>query len=107
MKHFNCLALLFISIGISFGTGDAVAGDAEAGKSKAVTCFACHGENGVGIAETYPNLAGQKQGYLVSSVKAYKDGSRTGGLAVLMAPMVSALSDEDISDIAAYYSGLE
>ena len=83
------------------------AADADAGKAKAATCFACHGENGVGIADTYPNLAGQKEGYLVSALKAYKDGQRTGGLAALMVPMVGSLSDADIADIAAYYSGLE
>ncbi len=82
------------------------AGDAAAGKTKAASCFACHGADGIGISETYPNLAGQKQGYLVSSIKAYKDGQRNGGLAVLMPPMVAALSDEDIADIAAYYSSL-
>ena len=82
------------------------AADAEAGKTKAATCFACHGENGIGISGTYPNLAGQKEAYLISSIKAYKDGQRSGGLAVLMVPMVSALSDADIADIAAYYSEL-
>jgi len=99
MKNFYIALLLLLPI-------TANAGDAGAGKTKAATCFACHGANGVGIAETYPNLAGQKEGYLVSSIKAYKDGQRTGGLAVLMTPMVATLSDEDIADIAAYYSSL-
>ena len=99
MKNLCIALLLLLPINVN-------AGDAAAGKSKAATCVACHGADGIGIAETYPNLAGQKEGYIVSSIKAYKDGQRTGGLAVLMPPMVAALSDEDIADIAAYYSSL-
>ena len=82
------------------------AADAEAGKGKIATCIACHGANGISIADIYPNLAGQKEAYLVSSIKAYKDGTRSGGMTAMMAPMVGALSDEDIADIAAYFAGL-
>ena len=103
MKKSITLAILALT---STLTLNSFAADADAGKTKAATCFACHGANGVGIADTYPNLAGQKETYLASSIKAYKDGQRTGGLAVLMVPMVSTLSDSDIADIAAYYSGL-
>ncbi|MFK7730854.1 MAG: cytochrome c [Pseudomonadales bacterium] len=84
----------------------AVAGDPAAGKAKAGTCFTCHGADGIGIVDMYPNLAGQKETYLVSSIKAYKDGSRTGGMASLMTPMVGGLSDADIADIAAFYASL-
>ena len=41
------------------------AGDADAGKTKAATCAACHGANGIGIADNYPNLAGQHADYIV------------------------------------------
>ena len=82
------------------------AGDAAAGKAKAAVCSACHGVNGVGIAEIFPNLAGQKAGYLESSIKAYRDGQRTSGNSAQMQPMVAALSDQDAADLAAYYSGL-
>ena len=104
MKHFIHFTLLFLSLGMSLSSA---ASDAQTGKSKAGTCFACHGENGIGIADIYPNLAGQKQAYLISSIKAYKDGSRSGGMSMVMAPMVSTLSEEDMADIAAYYSSLE
>ena len=84
----------------------AQAGDAAAGKAKAAVCSSCHGVNGISIAGMFPNLAGQKEAYLVSAMKAYRDGGRTGGTAAQMTPMVAALSDEDIADLAAYYSGL-
>ncbi len=51
-------------------------GDAAAGKAKAASCNACHGANGISAIPTYPNLAGQKEAYLVKQMKAFKDKSR-------------------------------
>ncbi|MBA5761364.1 cytochrome c [Vibrio sp. 404] len=84
-------------------SGYAIAGDSEAGKAKAVTCTACHGANGISPTELYPNLAGQKKGYLVKQIKAFKDGSRKDPT---MNAMVAALTDQDIEDISAFYSKL-
>ena len=50
----------------------AFAGDAAAGKAKAAMCAACHGANGISIAPMYPNLAGQKEAYLVKQLKDFK-----------------------------------
>lgn len=83
------------------------AGDAEAGADKIGTCVACHGIDGQGLSPIYPNLTGQSATYLESSLKAYRDGQRGGGNAMLMTPMAQGLSDEDIADIAAYYSSQE
>ena len=83
------------------------AGDAAAGEGKIGTCVACHGTDGMAIAPIYPNLAGQSATYLESSLKAYRAGERGGGMSAMMAPMAQGLSDEDIADIAAYYSSLE
>lgn len=82
----------------------ASAGDAAAGKSKSALCAACHGAAGVSAADIWPNLAGQKQGYLVKQIKAFRDGSRKDPS---MQPMVANLSDEDIDNLAAYYSSLK
>ena len=81
----------------------AEAGDAAAGAKKTTTCIACHGKDGISIAPTYPNLACQKEQYLIKSIKAYKSGERNDPM---MKPMVAALSDADIENIAAYYSTL-
>jgi cytochrome c553 len=81
----------------------AAAGDAAAGAKKATTCIACHGKDGVSIAPTYPNLACQKDQYLVKSIQAYKSGARNDPM---MKPMVASLSDSDIENIAAYFSTL-
>lgn len=81
----------------------AQAGDAAAGKAKAMTCAACHGPTGISPNDIWPNLAGQKEGYLVKQIKAFRDGERNDPM---MAPMVKSLSDEDIANLAAYYSSL-
>lgn len=83
------------------------AGDAAAGKAKAGICAACHGPAGVSMVPMYPNLAGQKEVYLVNALKAYKSGTRTGGMAAVMAPQAKALSDADINNLAAYFAGLK
>ena len=81
----------------------AIAGDAAAGKEKSGPCVACHGEDGIGTQGNYPNLKGQQEEYLVQSTKAYKDGTRSNDM---MKMFVMNLSDEDIADLAAYYSKL-
>jgi cytochrome c553 len=82
----------------------AIAGDAAAGKAKAASCNACHGANGISAIPTYPNLAGQKEAYLAKQMKAFKDGTRTDPT---MNAMAKPLSDADIANLAAHYSGLK
>lgn len=82
------------------------AGDAAAGKAKSAVCAACHGASGVSAIPTYPNLAGQKKGYLVSSMKAYKAKQRSGGMAAVIQAQAAGLSDADIENLAEYYSTL-
>ena len=79
------------------------AGDAAAGKVKAAACAACDGAEGVSAMDIWPNLAGQKAGYLVKQMKAFRDGGRKDPM---MSPMAAALTDEDIDNLAAYFSGL-
>ena len=85
----------------AFAAGDAVAGDAGAGKTKAAVCAACHGPTGRSANDAWPNLAGQKLPYLVKQLKAFRDGTRTNPL---MSPMATTLSDADIEDLAAWFS---
>ncbi len=80
------------------------AADIAAGKAKAAVCAGCHGAEGIATNPQYPNLAGQNAPYLVSAMKAYKDGGRNHPV---MKAMVSGLSDEDMENIAAYYESLK
>jgi cytochrome c553 len=68
----------------------------------AKACITCHGDKGVSTNTNYPNLAGQKQGYLTKEIKAFRDGKRHNPL---MLPFVNKLSDGDITKLAAYFSG--
>lgn len=85
----------------------ATAGDVDAGKQKSAICAACHGANGITNVSVYPNLKGQNEAYLISALNAYKAGQREGGLSAVMIPQATSLSDEDIEDLAAYYSSLK
>ncbi len=81
----------------------AIQGDAAAGKEKSTVCAACHGPAGISAMETYPNLAGQKDVYLIKQLNDFKAGTRSD---MMMAPMAANLSDQDIADLAAHYSSL-
>ena len=95
---------IFIALAaLSLGFSSAQAADAAAGKVKAAVCSACHGANGISGNDMWPNLAGQKQGYLVAQMKAFRDGERKNAM---MAPMAANLSDADIANLAAYYASL-
>ncbi|MBU2953153.1 c-type cytochrome [Marinobacter sp. F3R08] len=103
VKHYAVAGILALGAAVPVV---ASAADAEAGKAKAAVCAACHGQNGVAQIPTYPNLAGQNEQYLVSSIKAYKNKQRTGGQAAIMQGQAAALSDTDIANLAAYFASL-
>ena len=77
------------------------AGDIAAGKVKAATCAACHGAEGISAVPMYPNLAGQKEAYLVKQLKDFKSGARKDPV---MSAMAMPLTDEDIANVSAYYA---
>jgi cytochrome c553 len=76
-------------------------GNAEAGRQKSAACAACHGIDGNSTNPQWPKLAGQHALYLETAIRAYRAGIRENPL---MQPMAEGLSDEDIRDLAAYYS---
>jgi len=77
------------------------AGDAAAGKAKAAVCGACHGADGNSVNPMWPKLAGQHAPYLVKQLKDFKAGNRKNPL---MSPQAAALSDQDMENLAAYFS---
>ena len=100
MKHI--LTSLFLTL-LSINIAVAASGDVDAGKTKAATCAACHGSNGIGASDTFPNLAGQHADYIVKQLKAFKSGDRKNPL---MGPMAAPLSEQDMADLAAYFADL-
>jgi len=95
---------IYTGLIIGFMTITANAGDIKQGQTKSAICAGCHGANGIGLSSEYPNLAGQKKGYLVKQLKDFKQGKRTDPT---MAAMVLALNNQDIDNLAAYYSSLK
>ena len=91
---------LLLTIGV-INTASAVEGNADAGKTKAASCASCHGATGISAIGTFPNLAGQKDAYIVKQLADFKSGARTN---MMMAPMAANLSEQDMADLAAYLS---
>ena len=81
----------------------AFSGDIAKGKIKAELCAGCHGLDGISVSPVIPNLAGQKEDYIVLSLKAFKSGSRKNGI---MSSIVEAINNDDIDNVAAYFSSL-
>ncbi|MGI9288933.1 MAG: c-type cytochrome [Pseudomonadales bacterium] len=74
----------------------------NAGANVRARCVSCHGMQGLTVNE-WPNLAGQKKEYLQKQLHAFRDGSRT---APLMNVIANELSEQQIKDVAEYYSQL-
>jgi cytochrome c553 len=95
------LALLGIAAGASAQTA---AVNIEAGKARAQTvCAACHGANGVSIADSIPNLAGQRVAYLEAQLRAFKAGTRK---VAVMNAIAAQMAPAEMAEVAAYFGSL-
>ena len=103
--HFS-VAIITVFFGFIVN-GNVYAGSVEEGKNKVSMCVGCHGIPNYKTAfpKTYrvPRIAGQKSEYLVSALKAYRAGERSHPS---MKAVAGSMTDQDIADIAAYYSSL-
>jgi cytochrome c553 len=80
------------------------AGDSTAGRTVMVKCQMCHGKDGLGIGPYAPNIAGQRDFYIVHALKTYKAGERRSPM---MSQVVRGLSEEDMANVAAYYAAIK
>ncbi|OAD22987.1 cytochrome c4 cytochrome C, class I [Candidatus Thiomargarita nelsonii] len=76
-------------------------GDAAAGKTKSVTCAACHGPDGNSSVPQWPKLAGQSASYIAKQLKDFKAKRRNDPS---MSPQAQMLNEQDIEDLAAYFA---
>jgi cytochrome c553 len=96
------LARYYAGLSCNGAPGKLPAGDVAAGQALAEkNCASCHGKTGIAGNPGWPHLAGQKTGYLVNVLKAFRAGLRKDPM---MAGVVRGLSDVDIGNLAAYYS---
>lgn len=95
-----------LALGLSFALlapGGARAADPELGRQKAKMCQTCHGIDGLARIPSAPHIAGESEVYLVTQLKAFRSGARTHEIMSLIAEQ---LSDEDIGNLAAWYSSI-
>ena len=79
-----------------------ISGDKEAGELRYnKTCINCHGPAGKGVA-SYPKISGQEISYTKSKLETYRDGKKIGPNSSLMIMMARTLTDEEITNLAAY-----
>lgn len=100
----RAVAAMLLSSTLFFTANVAAGGDAEAGKVASATCAACHGADGNSTIPTNPRLAGQYESYLVQALKSYRSGERQNAI---MSGFAAALTDQQIADLAAYFSSQE
>lgn len=91
------------SILIASTVSTSVASD-DLAKTKAAACFGCHGTNGISMIPIYPNLAGQKELYLVKRLKDFKSGKASDPT---MDGISQMMSDDDIKIVAKYFANMK
>lgn len=90
-----------VSIGAFANSEASKGGDAAKGKEKSVTCAACHGADGNSVNPEWPKIAGQSEAYIIKQLQEFKSGKRVNAL---MSSQAANLTDEDMADLAAYFS---
>ena len=97
---------LIVAVLLSALSGAALAadGDIAAGRQKALQCQTCHGLDGMSKLPEAPHIAGQPVPYLIKSLNDYRQGVRKNEM---MDVVAKELTDQDVADLAAYYSAIE
>ena len=105
-KLFTTIFALAVSCVTVSAMAQELKGDAKAGEAKNAMCIGCHGIKGyqASFPEVYkvPMISGQSAKYIATALNAYKKGERKHPS---MRGIAETLSDQDMADLAAYYSG--
>jgi cytochrome c553 len=100
----NSAMLVILTVGMTVATGVRAEGDAKVGSVKAIPCMGCHAIPGYSnVYPTYhvPRVGGQHPEYIVAALKAYKAKERSHPT---MQAQAASLSEDDMKNIAAYFS---
>jgi cytochrome c553 len=97
--------LMTLSMATAMVSSVAIAGgDAAAGKAKSAMCAGCHMADGNSVNGMWPKLAGQHESYIAKQLEDFKAGTRVDPT---MNPMAAGLSEDDMANLAAFYSSQE
>ncbi len=99
------LSSIVFASALAMSAGQALAGDAAAGKSAyaAKGCIGCHGAGGKSVVPTYPSLQGKDAAFVKQNLTEFRAGTRQNPT---MNAMAAGLSDADIENLAAYIGTL-
>jgi cytochrome c553 len=101
----SCARLLVLAATALASAGAVAQGaSVEAGRTKAAACAVCHGPAGISTTPDAPHLAGMPAIYFTAQLRAYRSGARRHEV---MAVMARQLSDDDIQNLAAWYSAIK
>jgi cytochrome c553 len=99
------LTMVVLGAAATAALAQEVKGNGDAAKDKVAMCIGCHGIPGyrASFPEVYevPMLGGQSAKYIENALKAYQKGDRKHPT---MRGIAATLTDQDIADVAAYYS---
>lgn len=94
--------LMMAALAVALSGAPLQAADLEAGEALANgVCMACHGQEGNSIVPLWPKLAGQHPEYIYKQLMDFKSGTREN---VQMSPQAAPLSEEDMRNVAAYFT---
>ena len=100
----SCAAAI-VSIATTALVAPVRAGDVAKGRAvAAMKCQMCHGLDGIAKLPEAPNLAGQTEQYVLIQMAAFRAKTRTNDMMSLVVP---TLTDDDVTDVAAYYAAIE
>lgn len=106
IKLFTTVFAVFVSFVTVTAQAQDIKGDAKAGQAINAMCIGCHGIKGyqASFPEVYkvPMISGQSEKYIVSALNAYKKGERKHPS---MRGIAETLTEQNMADLAAYYSG--
>ena len=101
------LAAALIGVAAALSTAQALAQSSAAlhQRATAATCANCHGTDGRGVSgSAVPNLAGMPKIYMVTQLKAFRDGTRQ---ATVMHQLAKGLTEQQIESVADYFAALK
>ena len=70
-------------------------------------CAACQGPTGAGIPVQFPRLGGQHADYIVSQLKAFRNGDRQNDAAKMMRTIADKMTEQEIKAVANYIAGMK